>query len=72
VRHVFKSHVKNILKETATKICQIGELVVSDVWGPAQVTGINKYWYFFSFTDAATCHTIVYFLDQKSNAPKFV
>jgi hypothetical protein len=39
---------------------------------PACVTNINKHWYFFTFMDAATHHTMVYFSKQKSDAPKFV
>ncbi len=41
-------------KESNTKYWEIGELVVMDLWGPAQVTGRGGYWYFISFTDVAT------------------
>ncbi|KAH7093811.1 hypothetical protein BKA62DRAFT_625802, partial [Auriculariales sp. MPI-PUGE-AT-0066] len=38
-------------KESTTTLGEIGDIVVSDVWGPAPTRGIHGEFYFTSFTD---------------------
>ena len=55
-------------KESHSKYENIGDLIFSDVWGPAQVTGIRNEKYFISFTDAKKHHTNLYFMENKGEA----
>src|SRR5258705_13433395 len=55
-------------KRVDYRVFQIGELIVSDLWGPAQVTGWGGFHYYVSFTDAVTQFSIITFLKEKSNA----
>src|SRR5258708_28502492 len=55
-------------KESTTQYTDIGELIVTDIWGPAQVTGCSGFWYYITFTDAATRFSAITFLKEKSNA----
>ncbi|KAG8735095.1 hypothetical protein FRC10_011005 [Ceratobasidium sp. 414] len=48
-----------------TVVKEIGDLTVSDGWGPAPVTGIGGVRYYVSFTDVATRHTVLYFIKEK-------
>lgn len=64
-----KQHVEPFPQEatrTPEKI-QIGEIVVSDVWGPAQVRSVHGYYYAMTFTDLASRFSAVYFSATKSN-----
>src|SRR6266481_3898131 len=45
---------------------QIGELTVSDIWGPVNTEGPSREWYFYSFTDAKTRRTQIYFSHMKT------
>ena len=49
-----KHSVYPLPKESTTQYTEIGELIVTDVWGPAQVIGQGRFQYYISFTDAAT------------------
>src|SRR5260370_37692744 len=49
-----KHSVYSLPKESTTQYTEIGELIVTDVWGPAQVIGQGRFQYYISFTDAAT------------------
>ena len=46
-----KQHVKPFPKESTTEIAAIGDLTVSDVWGPARTAGLGGFLYFVTFTD---------------------
>ncbi|QRV80986.1 integrase core domain protein [Ceratobasidium sp. AG-Ba] len=60
-----KAHVKPFPKQSESTVNEIGELVVTDVWGPARVTSIGKFKYYVSFTDVATRFTKLGFLRHK-------
>ncbi|CEL60459.1 Retrovirus-related Pol polyprotein from transposon TNT 1-94 OS=Nicotiana tabacum PE=2 SV=1 [Rhizoctonia solani AG-1 IB] len=60
-----KAHTRPFPKESATKVSEIGELVVTDVWGPARTPSIGRYKYYVSFTDVATRFTRLGFLRHK-------
>ena len=55
-------------KEGAEKVQAAGDLVVSDVWGPAQVKGPRRERYFYSYTDAKTRYSAIYFGSAKDEA----
>ncbi len=57
-----KQHVKPFPQEAETKYTQIEEMTYSDLWGPAQVSGIHEEQYYISFTDGKTSWTMIYFL----------
>jgi hypothetical protein len=60
-----KRHVDPFPKDTK-EIAQLpGDLVVSDVWGPAQTKGPAREKYFYSFTDAKTRYSTVYFWEYQ-------
>ena len=46
-----KQHLTPYPQESKTEIAEIGDLTVSDLWGPAQTTGIGEEKYFAMFTD---------------------
>jgi Integrase core domain len=47
---------------------EIGELTVSDVWGPTRVQSIHRNSYYISFTDAKSHRSQIYFMKNKSQA----
>src|SRR5258708_31725830 len=49
-----KQTVQPLLKELTTEYSKIRELIVSNLWGPAQVTSWGGFHYYVSFTNAAT------------------
>jgi hypothetical protein len=57
-----KQHVTPFPHKSETKYTQVGELVVSDVWGPTPVESLQGSKYFVTFTDAFSCFSIVYFI----------
>jgi hypothetical protein len=63
-----KSTAQPVPQESSSKYREIGELVVTDLWGPAQVMGKGGTNYFISFMDAATRYSVVDFLKEKSDA----
>ncbi|KAJ3532326.1 hypothetical protein NM688_g7442 [Phlebia brevispora] len=54
-------------KKSETIVDRIGDLTVTDLWGPARVTGIRGEQYFMACTDVKTRHTVIYFLKAKTN-----
>ena len=63
-----KHHVQPFPKISPTEIGSVGDLTVTDVWGPARTTAIGGELYFISFTDGKSRHTIVYFMKKKDEA----
>src|SRR5271168_2346335 len=63
-----KQHVKPFPKESRTEIKGIGDLTVSDIWGPAHTQAPGGDRYFVTFTDGKSRRTMTYFLKQKSEA----
>src|ERR1700678_3818052 len=63
-----KQHVKPFPKESCTEIKGIGDLTVSDVWGPARTQAPGGDRYFVTFTDGKSRRKMTYFLKQKSEA----
>ena len=64
-----KQHVEPFPQEasrTPDRV-EIGEIVVSDVWGPAQVRSVRGYYYYMSFTDLVSRFSATYFSATKSN-----
>ena len=49
-----KQSAQPLPKESHTEYTEIGELIVTDVWGPAQITGRGGFRYYISFTNAAS------------------
>ena len=52
-----KQMVAPYLKESETKVEEIGDLIVLDTWGPSPVPGINGERYAWAFTDLRARHT---------------
>ena len=63
-----KQHVQPFPKISPTEIANVGDLTVTDVWGPARTTAIGGELYFISFTDGKSRHTIIYFMKKKDEA----
>src|SRR5258705_5146975 len=63
-----KHTVHPLLKESTTQYTDIGELIVTNIWGLAQVTRHGRFQYYISFTDAATQFSAITFLKEKSDA----
>ncbi|EUC60894.1 Transposon Tf2-1 polyprotein, putative, partial [Rhizoctonia solani AG-3 Rhs1AP] len=61
-----KQRTEPFPKESKTVVKQIGDLTVSDVWGPAPVTGIGGIRYYVSFIDVATRHSVLFFIKDKT------
>ena len=55
-------------EESQNRAHSYGELVHTDLWGPAQTTSIGGSLYYISFTDDYSWETQVQFLQLKSNA----
>lgn len=55
-------------KETAEQGHLPGDLTYSNLWGPAQTAAIGLKYYYISFTNDATCHIEVQFLNNKTQA----
>ena len=60
-----KSHVAPFPQQSKTEYKEIGNITFTDVWGPAQTTGIRGEHYYVSFTDGATRHTQIHFMKKK-------
>ena len=52
-------------------ITDIGELTVSDIWGPANTEGPSQGQYFYLFMDTKTCQTQIYFSNAKTEVLKY-
>lgn len=46
----------------------IGDLVFSDIWGPARVESLQHNTYFISFTDAGSHYSMIYFMKSRAAA----
>jgi hypothetical protein len=55
-------------EETTNRACTYGELVHTDLWGPAQTESIVGHLYYISFTDDFSREMKVCFLKLKSEA----
>jgi transposase InsO family protein len=55
-------------EETANRAHTYGELVHTDLWGPAQTESVAGHLYYISFTDDFSQETKVQFLKMKSKA----
>ena len=58
-------------KQAEDDMTNIGELTVSDVWGPANTEGPNWERYFYLFTDAKTRRTQIYFSHTKTEVLRY-
>ena len=65
-----KQHVEPFPQQATKKAEQTGNLVVSDVWGPAQVEGPTHEKYFYSYTNAKSRYSAVYFGNTKDEVLK--
>ncbi|KAG8731444.1 hypothetical protein FRC10_001725, partial [Ceratobasidium sp. 414] len=57
-----KQHVAPFPQESQTQYKRVGNLIVSDVWGPAQVEALQGDKYFVTFIDVFSRFTVVYFM----------
>jgi transposase InsO family protein len=55
-----KRHVEPFPQQAEDKAEKTGDIIVSDVWGPAQIEGPSHEKYFYSFTDVKTRYTEIY------------
>src|SRR5271168_2320073 len=65
---IAKQHVKSFPQESHTDIAEIGDLTVTDLWGPAKTHGIGRESYFIPFTDGKSRCTMIYFMKHKDEA----
>ena len=63
-----KQHVQPFPQISPTEIANIGNLTVTNVWGPAWTIAIGRELYFITFTDEKSKHTIIYFMKKKDEA----
>ena len=63
-----KCHVEPFPKEATESADKIGDLILSDVWGPAQIEGPGCEKYFYSFIDARSRYLVIYFGSTKDEA----
>ena len=62
-----KQSVQPLHKESHTEYMEIRELIVTDVWGLAEITRCGRFCYYISFTDATSQFSIITFLKEKSD-----
>jgi transposase InsO family protein len=62
-----KAHKTPFPRNTANRASRCGELVHSDIWGPAPVATNSGYRYFASFIDDYSRYTTIYLLRHKSD-----
>jgi hypothetical protein len=63
-----KQHIQPFPQESLTKIAKIGDLTVTDVWGPACTTMIGGEQYFIMFMDGKSQRSMSYFMKNKNEA----
>jgi transposase InsO family protein len=63
-----KQHVEPFSKHATDLDIKIGEITVSDVWGPAATEGLSHKHYYYSFTDIRSRYSVVYFGNKKNDA----
>lgn len=54
-------------QKSLTAVARIGDMTVSDVWGPAHIRGIHSEFYFTQFTDKKSRHRVLYFAPDKGH-----
>ena len=57
--------------QSQNKYTEIGNLVITNLWGPTPIEGKGRLHYFISFTDATTCYSIIIFLKEKEKSKAF-
>ncbi|QRW03570.1 Retrovirus-related Pol polyprotein from transposon TNT 1-94 [Ceratobasidium sp. AG-Ba] len=57
-----KHHITLYPQESKTKYLPVGNLTVTDVWGPAHTQSLQGNSYFVTFTDMCSCFTIAGFM----------
>ena len=67
---IAKQHTQPFPKESHTEIENIGDLTVSDVWGPAHTQAPGGDHYFITFMDGRSQRTMTHFMKHKSQALK--
>jgi transposase InsO family protein len=60
-----KQHHEPFPKESEREVEEIGDLTVSDLWGPARTTSLKGYRYYVSFTDVKSRRSMLYFAKGK-------
>ena len=60
-----KWHMKPFPKRTEDMVDQVGDVTISNVWGPAQTKGPSSEQYFYSFTDIKSRYSVIYFGSAK-------
>ena len=65
-----KRHVEPFPKRAKDTVNDIGDVIVSDVWGPAQTDGTACEHYFYSFMDLKSKYSVIYFRNTKDEALK--
>ena len=63
--HTGKTACGAIPKKAEDTVDQIGDITVSNVWGPAQTEGPSRERYFYSFTDIKSRYSAIYFGNTK-------
>lgn len=63
-----KSHVEKVPRKSKRAFMEVGDMVYTDLWGPARVQGIHIVHYFISFTDARSTHSRLKFLRNKKSS----
>src|SRR3954468_1193087 len=63
-----KQHCTPFLRSTNESAQEIGELTVSNVWGPTRIQSIQGNSYYISFTNVKSCRSQIYFMKNKSQA----
>ena len=66
-----KHHVEPFPKWAEDTAKLIGNLSVSDVWGPANTEGLAWEQYFYAFTDAKSRYSIIYFSHAKDGVLEY-
>ena len=62
-----KHHIDPFPKHAEDAAELVGDLTVSDIWGPANTVGPAREHYFYSFTDAKSHYSTVYFSHTKDS-----
>ena len=62
-----KHHMEPFPKWVEDAAMLVGDLSVSNVWGPANTEGPAWEWYFYSFTNAKSRYSIIYFSHAKDS-----
>lgn len=66
-----KMHVASFPQKAENNVSAVGNLVVTDVWGPAQVESLQRNWYYVSFTDVFSRLSVIYFMRIKDQVKDY-